>query len=378
MEVDGLSAEVLYPTLLLSLYALKDAGLQEACFRLYNDWLIEYCSVDRRRLVGVPAISVYDVGNAVKELERCRRAGLKGALIWQAPHPDLPFHSAHYDKFWAAAEDLDAPVSMHILTGHSYHGKERKGIEHYRGSVNLKLADVANALFDFIFYGVLERHPKLKLVTVENESGWLPFMIQQWDYYFRRFRGVNPPPITRDPSEYVRNQVFSCFFNDSVCGRNLAWWGEDNLMWSNDYPHANSTWPNSIKVIRRDLGHLVQGWNISIVGTDINRTFLAQAAAGDYEEWAFRGTSPEAAQRFRLTARAGVVVTDVAAGSSGEQAGLQPGDAILEVNRQPVTDVEAFKRIVASVKPGQTVPVYVQHGGGRNEYVVLTIPGPKR
>jgi predicted TIM-barrel fold metal-dependent hydrolase len=145
---------------------------------------------------------------------------------------------------------------MHILTGHSYHSKERKGIEHYRGSVNLKLADVTNALFDFIFYGVLERYPKLKLVTVENESGWLPFMVQQWDYYFRRFRGVNPPPFARDPSETVRNQVFSCFFNDSVCGRNLEWWGQDNLMWSNDFPHANSTWPNSIKVIRRDLGHL--------------------------------------------------------------------------------------------------------------------------
>src|SRR5437899_1164764 len=121
--------------------------------------------------------------------EKYRKAGLRGALIWQAPHPDLPFHSSHYDKFWAAAEDLDTPVSMHILTGHSYHSKERKGIERYRGSVNLKLADVANALFDFIFYGVLERYPKLRLVSVENESGWLPFMVQQWDYYFRRFRG---------------------------------------------------------------------------------------------------------------------------------------------------------------------------------------------
>ena len=256
MEVDGLSAEVLYPTLLLGLYALHDAGLQEACFRLYNDWLIEYCSVDRKRLVGVPAISIYNVDNAVKELQRCHKAGLKGALIWQAPHPDLPFHSGHYDKFWAASQELDAPVSMHILTGHSYHSKERKGIEHYRGSVNLKLMDVTNALFDFIFYGVLERYPRLKLVTVENESGWLPFMVQQWDYYFRRFRGGNPPLNTRDPSEYVRNQVFSCFFNDSVCGRHLEWWGQDNLMWSNDFPHPNSTWPNSIRVIRRDLGHL--------------------------------------------------------------------------------------------------------------------------
>jgi len=78
--------------------------------------------------------------------------------------------------------------------------------------------DVANALFDFIFYGVLERYPKLRLVTVENESGWLPFMVQQWDYYYRRFRGVNPPPIAKEPGEYVRTQIFSCFFNDSVCG----------------------------------------------------------------------------------------------------------------------------------------------------------------
>jgi predicted TIM-barrel fold metal-dependent hydrolase len=258
MEIDGLSAEVLYPTLLLGLFAQHDAGLQQACFRVYNDWLMEYCSAARHRLIGVPAISVYDIDHAVKELARCRKAGLHGALIWQAPHPDLPFPSRHYDRFWAAAQDLDAPVSMHILTGHSYHSKERKDAEHYRGSVNLKLMDVTNALYDFIFYGVLERFPKLKLVTVENEAGWLPFMVQQWDYYYRRFREKKPVPMTQEPGEYMRRQVFSCFFNDAVCGHNLEWWGQDNVMWSNDYPHWNSTWPNSLKVIRRDLGHLPQ------------------------------------------------------------------------------------------------------------------------
>jgi len=81
MEVDGLSAEVLYPTLLLKLYALNDAGLQQACFRLYNDWLIEYCSVARNRLIGIAAISVYDIDHGVRELERCRKAGLRGALV---------------------------------------------------------------------------------------------------------------------------------------------------------------------------------------------------------------------------------------------------------------------------------------------------------
>ena len=212
MEIDGLSAEVLYPTLALSLFAIPDAGLQQACFRVYNDWLIEYCSVDHRRLIGIPAISIYDVDYAVAELERCHKAGLKGALIWQAPHPDLPFHSKHYEKFWAAVQELKAPVSLHILTGHGYQAQNLQGIERYRGSVNLKLLEIANALFDFIFYGVLDRHPGLKLVSVENESGWMPFMLQQWDYYYRRFRDVNPLPITHDPSDYMREQRLRLVF----------------------------------------------------------------------------------------------------------------------------------------------------------------------
>ena len=88
--------------------------------------------------------------------------------------------------------------------------------------------------------------------------------------------------------------------------------------------------------------------------------------------------TPEATQRFRLTAKSGVVVTDVAPGSSGDQAGIRAGDAVLEINRQPVKDVDSFRRIMASVKPGEAVPVYLQRGGGRNEYVVLSVPELKR
>ena len=94
--------------------------------------------------VGIAAISVYDIDEAVNELERCAKAGIKGSIIWQAPHPDLPFHSEHYNKFWAASQDLEIPVHLHILTGHGYHkesvfGNKRTGVEAYRGSVNLKL-----------------------------------------------------------------------------------------------------------------------------------------------------------------------------------------------------------------------------------------------
>jgi len=281
MEVDGLRAEVLYPTLGLDLFGLDDAALQEACFRVYNDWIIEYCRAAPKRLIGIPAISVYNVDHAVKELERCRKAGLKGAIIWQVPHTDLPFYSDHYNRFWAAAQDLDAAVSLHILTGHGYnkHKERRTGVEHYRGSVNLKLLDIANALFELMFYGVLERYPRLKIVTVENEIGWMPFMLQQWDYYYRRFRGINPPPINKDPSEYFKQQIYLTFFNDSVGGRNLEWWGEDNCMWSNDFPHPNSTWPNSRKVIERDLGHLPKEKQTKLLYTNVARLYNMESPA---------------------------------------------------------------------------------------------------
>jgi len=157
--------------------------------------------------------------------------------------------------------------------------------------VNLKLLDVTNALFEFIFYGVLERHPRLKIVTVENEIGWLPFVVQQWDYYFRRFRGVNPPPITKEPSEYFHRQIYSTFFNDSVGGHNLEWWGEDNCMWSNDFPHANSTWPNSRQVIDRDLGHLPAEKRAKLLNLNVARLYNFDAPQSQSERLPTRAAS---------------------------------------------------------------------------------------
>jgi predicted TIM-barrel fold metal-dependent hydrolase len=93
MEVDGVSAEVLYPTFGLRLFALEDADVQEACFQIANDWLIEYCKVAPGRLVGIPMISLYNIPNAIKELERCKKAGLVGSLIWQVPPEHLSFTS---------------------------------------------------------------------------------------------------------------------------------------------------------------------------------------------------------------------------------------------------------------------------------------------
>jgi predicted TIM-barrel fold metal-dependent hydrolase len=112
MAVDGVTVEVLYPTLGLHLYGLEDAEAQETCFRISNDWLIEYCRVAPDRLVGIPLISLYKLDSGIRELERCKKEGLKGALIWQVPPEHLSFPSDYYDPFWEVAQDLGTPVNF--------------------------------------------------------------------------------------------------------------------------------------------------------------------------------------------------------------------------------------------------------------------------
>ena len=279
METDGVSAEVLYPTLGLRLFSLNSPEAQEACFRIYNDWLINYCATSPKRLVGIPCISTYNIDNAIRELHRTHEAGLYGALVWQVPHPDIPFTGEHYDRFWAAAQELNVPIHLHILTGFDYSSdsnfasRQADPLLGHRGSVNLKLQSVTNSLFDLIFTGVFERFPKLKAVIVESEIGWIPFVLQQWDYYYKRFLGQRIVPITMPPSEYFYRNIFATFFNDAVGGQLLSWWGQDNCMWSTDYPHPNSPWPNSRKVLEENLGHLPLETLRKLVNTNVRKIY---------------------------------------------------------------------------------------------------------
>ena len=254
MATDGVCAEVLYPSLGLGLYCINDAAFQEALFRAYNDWIIDYCSKVPDRLYGVALISMYNVDHAIAEMERCKKAGMVGTMIWQVPDAKLPFTADHYERFWAASAANEMPVHLHILTGFgdSMHRQTAQGIQRCRIGVE-QTREIETALFDIIFSGVLQRYPKLKIVSVENEVGWMPFWIGQCDKGFKRHRHAQKLPIDKLPSEYFYSQIFSTFFNDHVGGKMFSWWGADNCMWSNDYPHQNSTWPNSRQVIERDM-----------------------------------------------------------------------------------------------------------------------------
>ena len=259
MELDGVEAEVIYTTLGFRQFWFKDAALQQACFRAYNDWLAEYCSYAPKQLAGLALISLYDIEEAVRELHRCRQMGLKGAMIWASPPEDRPYSSPLYDPLWAAAQDLHMPLSLHAITGMGPEsqatramGREIQPVDRYLRAVT-GADEVKRTLTVFIFSGVLERFPGLKLVSAENNVGWLPFVIQRWDQAHATSRYMQTTPLKLRPSEYFHRQVYATFIDDSVGVENRHQIGIDNIMWSSDYPHTASTWPHSQDIIARDF-----------------------------------------------------------------------------------------------------------------------------
>lgn len=250
-DVDGVDAEILHATLCFRLFWLKDAGLQRACFTAYNDWLSEFCSYAPNRLIGIPCISLYDIDLAVAELERSAKLGLKGAMIWLSPPSGSPnYDDPVYDKFWAAAQEIDAPLVIHGITG----GAESRYSQNYWDPWALvgnmmRHQEAERSLATFILSGVLERFPKLKIVCAENGTDWVPSFVQRLDPAMRRGPSLYPTQLTLKPSEYMKRQVYFTYIHEHQAVTDRYIIGIDNLMWASDYPHNASTWPKSKEVV---------------------------------------------------------------------------------------------------------------------------------
>jgi len=264
-DIDGVEAEVLYTSLGMPLFGLKDSDLQRACFRAYNDWLAEFCSHNPQRLLGIPLVSLDDIGLAVAELERCRKQSLKGAMIWGSAPEDRPYSSPIYDPFWQAASDLEMPLSLHVVTGGSKSPvwqmvghiakseKDTPGIAQI-GTYHFLLADIQVTLYTLVVSGVLERFPKLKIVSAENDTGWLPHFMYRLDHGYNKYwANAGIQKLQMAPSDYIRRQVFATFQDDPIGPATWSFFGEDNYMWASDFPHGDCTWPNSRKVIASDF-----------------------------------------------------------------------------------------------------------------------------
>jgi len=246
--VDGVEADVLYTTLGFRIFWLKDAGLQADCFRAYNDWLAEFVSYDPKHMAGLAMISLYDPKAGARELERCAKMGLKGAMIWCSPPQDQPYSSDIYDPFWAAAEELKMPISLHAITGMGVES-QWNWTERYMRSTVLS-HEVEKSFSVLIFSGVLDRFPNLQIVSAENNVGWIPYFLQRMDRFASRSTGLG---IKLKPSEYFGRQMWATYIFDHVGVQSRQFIGVDRMMWSSDYPHQASSWPKSQEVVARDF-----------------------------------------------------------------------------------------------------------------------------
>jgi predicted TIM-barrel fold metal-dependent hydrolase len=244
MEVDGIAAEVLYPTVGLGMFAIEDPALRRACFRAYNDWIAEFCAAYPDKLKGVGMVDTDDLDAAVAELERLRQLGLVGAMISVLPDSTAYVEPA-FDPFWATAEALALPVSLHVLTNRRQRANPQRTVGEYCTiSVFVQIT-----LVDLIYGGIFVRHPDLKVISVEHGGGWVPYLLQSMDSAWHSRQASFDPG--RKASDYFRRNVRLTFMRDELLIKSRHDIGLDVMMWSTDFPHRASTYPHSRQILAK-------------------------------------------------------------------------------------------------------------------------------
>jgi predicted TIM-barrel fold metal-dependent hydrolase len=272
-DLDGVQAEVIYTSMGMPLYGLDDTALRTACFRAYNDWAVEYCSYNPKRLLPLGLVTLEDISAGVQELQRIAKKGMRGAMIWAEPPGDHPYSHPDYDPFWAAAQDLNMPLSLHILTG-----RKGTGVDFFKDNLALQVStlhhEVERSLAVLVLGGVLERFPKLTIVSAENDVAWMPYFMWRMDFAHGRIGAISSSvKLSLKPSEYVKRQIYASFINEPIFLDGLHRYAADNAMWSSDYPHTAAIWPKSRQFIDETFSNIAEQDRCKIVHDTAARVY---------------------------------------------------------------------------------------------------------
>ena len=253
-DQDGVDAEVLYPTPRISMNVFtnnSDAEFHLSCIRAYNDWLSEYASHNPERLVGIAMMPTVGVDTAVEEMKRAMKLpAMRGVLLARYPSGEMA-PSPDDDPFWAVANELEVPLQIHVaLAGQPDNDPDRK-----RSGAHgeLRHTDAPLRALEFINAGIFDRFPKLNLVLAEVDSSWVPYVKEQFDDRQRRRNPIDKPKIDHMPSYYFDNQIFTTYITDHYGVINRHEIGVSQMLWSSDFPHGGTDWPNSLKTIEKDM-----------------------------------------------------------------------------------------------------------------------------
>ncbi len=262
MDIDGIHLQVLYPSVTLlgaKIYG-SEPELQVACVRAYNDWLAEFCDGSDGRLIGQAILPTTGTDDTIAEMERSLALGHRGVVISAFPNGSLD-PASEDDRFWAFAQETGTPVAVHIgsflpTTGVSKTGPTNMSTPQFMGAAGATKsgANTLPVVCKLLFSGVFERFSDVQLLLVESNIGWIPTLLEQVDDMFFRYRFfTNGDGMRVTPSRIFHRNFWATFMIDTV-GMDLRHrLNVDQLMWSSDYPHTGTDWPNSRITIERNF-----------------------------------------------------------------------------------------------------------------------------
>src|SRR3954454_25115184 len=245
----------------------KEVGLE--AIRIYNDWMIdEWCGgAGRGRLIPLTLVPLWDVELAAAEVRRCATKGSHAVSFTECPpNLNLPsLYTGYWDPFVQACEDTDTVVNMHI--GSSSKVARTAPDSPHLVSTTLFFEYSMHAVIDWIISGTLARFPNQRIAMSEAQVGWMPFVLERMDKAWGRKEPIDTiADLVEPPSTYVKGRGFGCIYDDlhGLASRDVI--GMEHIMFETDYPHADSTWPNSYAVAEglvRDAGlHDTETWQL--------------------------------------------------------------------------------------------------------------------
>ena len=243
-DLDGVSAEVIYPSNGLNVFITPDPEFQMAMATAYNDWAHEVFGGYRDRFNVAALLPAAENDLAAAEVQRVAKMGFR-ALFMPVKIPERPgYNDPIYDTLWAAIQDSGLSVNFHCGTGHDPRGERGPG----GAIINYLLHAQGDGPYIVTYLcasGVLQRFPEIHFVTVETGAAWLAWILQDMDAIYRDHHMWVNPKLDMLPSEYWRRQGHVGFQDDKVGVTNRAFTGVQTLLWGNDYPHHEGTWPHS-------------------------------------------------------------------------------------------------------------------------------------
>ncbi len=270
MSVDGVDAEVLYPTPRLSnaIVANQDKAYHIAMVQAYNDWLSEYVAHAPDRFAGLMILPNRGADEAVAEIKRVMgRPGMRGVVMGTYPNGTLSIQPED-DKVWAELEARKIPLGIHVSLSQSMPSAHKAKLPGYG-----RFFDAPNRMIEMIFDGVFDRFPNLDVTFAEVDFGWVPYVKEQIDNNYSRLDPLSQFGLKQLPSIYIDKHFSFGYITDTFGLRSISHMNPERVLWSTDYPHISADYPFSWRTIQASTSGLSAQDKYNIVCGNAKRLY---------------------------------------------------------------------------------------------------------